>query len=106
MPASSEDNRTVGQAKEDQRGGRFSNPLGLRKGSDAMVDQRLREELVEKALKLCIEEQRIFAECAKKYGMGVVFMCREENKNMNACLGQYTSNDALQRYKLEKSQVK
>ena len=95
----------MGQVKVDNRAGRFGNPLGIRKGSDAMVDQRLREELVEKALKLCYDEQKVFAECAKKYGMAVIFMCREENKGMNSCLGQYTSDEALARYKLERQQA-
>lgn len=99
------DRRSVGQVKVDNRAGRFGNPLGIRKGSDAMVDQRLREELVEKALKLCYDEQKVFAECAKKYGMAVIFMCREENKGMNSCLGQYTSDEALARYKLERQQA-
>eukprot|EP00946_MAST-07B_sp_MAST-7B-sp1_P005062 g5062.t1 len=93
--------RTVAQAKTDQRSGRFGNPLGIRKGSEALVDQRLREELVEKALKLCYNEQKAFADCAKKYGMGVIFMCRQENDQMNECLHRYTSDEALAKYKLE-----
>ena len=85
--------------KDDQRGSRFSNPMGIRKGSDALVDQRLLEELREKGLKLCKPEQGVFADCARKWNMGVIFMCRGENDKMNECLRQYTSDEALADYK-------
>ncbi len=88
--------------KEGERGSRFSNPLGLRKGSEALVDSRLREELSEKALGLCKPQMGAFAACAKKWNMAVIFMCREENNAMNACLSSYTNDEELAKYKAEK----
>jgi hypothetical protein len=94
------------QQKDSQRGSRFSNPMGIKKGSEALVEQRLKEELSEMALKVCRSEQKIFADCAKKWNMGVVFMCRSENENMNKCIRQYTNDKALASYKKSKNKKK
>ena len=97
--------RTKLPSKQDQRGSRFSNPMGIRKGSEALVDQRLLEELGEKALKACIPEQKTFADCARKWNMAVIFACRAENEAMNECMRQYTNEDALAAYKRKKMNV-
>jgi hypothetical protein len=91
--------------KDTERGSRFSNPMGIKKGSDALVDQRLLEELGEMALKACKSDQKVFADCAKKWNMAVVFMCRGENDRMNECFRQYTNDDALAAYKETKNKA-
>jgi len=35
-------------------------------------------------------------------GLMVVFRCREQNNQMNACLGQYTNDEAVETYKLKR----
>jgi|TARA_B110000211_G_scaffold93058_1_gene108472 hypothetical protein len=96
------DNPSSSPTKQNQRDNRFSNPLGIRKGSEALVDQRLLEELGEMALKFCHPEQKVFADCAKKWNLGVIFMCRGENDAMNECIRQFTNEDSLAAYKKKK----
>ena len=76
--------------------------MGIRKGSEALVDQRLLEELGEMALKACKPEQKSFADCARKWNMAVIFACRGENETMNECIREFTNEDALAAYKQKK----
>ena len=62
------------------------------------MEEELRVELEDVAFAACREKTRVFGECAKKAGIGVVLFCRQENAAMNKCLDQYLTDDKLEAY--------
>ena len=90
------------KAKGDNRGVRMHNPFALnKKGSEARKEQLLREINNERALELCRPKLKEFADCAKANILFVVVACRKQNKAMNDCLSQYTSDEAFEKWKKE-----
>ena len=67
--------------------------LGFRTGK--LSNELIRKEFLALARKKCDASIRTFLACSKEQGLMVVFRCRDENRAMNACLGQYTKDDAL-----------
>jgi len=41
----------------------------------------------------CDEMVQAFVECSKTHGLWVVLRCRDQNKAMNACVSQYTTDE-------------
>jgi len=54
------------------------------------------------ARKRCDHKVREFVDCSKREGLAVVWKCREENKNMNACVSDFTTDDEWSRYRADK----
>ncbi|KAG0553990.1 hypothetical protein M758_12G056700 [Ceratodon purpureus] len=51
------------------------------------------------ALKECDPIVAKFAECAKGRTFSVIWACRAQSKETNACLHQYTNDEAFAKYK-------
>ncbi|KAJ8600686.1 hypothetical protein CTAYLR_008315 [Chrysophaeum taylorii] len=67
------------------------------------AEYEARKELSAIALKKCDSHLKAFSDCAKANNLLVVFQCRKENREMNACLHQYTNDDAFEAYKIKRS---
>ncbi|RLN94897.1 hypothetical protein BBJ28_00023547 [Nothophytophthora sp. Chile5] len=61
-------------------------------------DGKLRQELNDIAISKCRGITEKFAQCAKESGYMVIFKCRQHNKDMNACLHQYTNPEQFKIY--------
>ncbi|RLN62765.1 hypothetical protein BBJ29_006165 [Phytophthora kernoviae] len=57
------------------------------------------EHLSDIAIAKCRDISSKFAECAKANGLMVAFKCRQHNKDLNACLHQYTSAEQFDIYR-------
>ncbi|CAM9511062.1 unnamed protein product [Discosporangium mesarthrocarpum] len=66
------------------------------------AEHTLRDELKDMALRKCDADISKFVKCSKDYGLLVVFACRQQSKEMNACLHKYTNEEEFQRYKLKR----
>ncbi|KAL4086654.1 hypothetical protein PRIC1_013716 [Phytophthora ramorum] len=63
------------------------------------AEHKLRQELSDIAIAKCRSVSEKFAECAKANGLMVVFKCRENNRELNACLHQYTNAEQFEIYR-------
>lgn len=68
------------------------------------AEYEARKELSMIATKKCDKYLKAFAECAKANGLMVIFNCRQQNREMNACLAQFTNEEAFEQYKIKRSQ--
>lgn len=59
----------------------------------------LRSKMKAQALKECDPLVAKFAECAKGRLFSVVWACRAQSKETNACLHRYTNDEAFEKYK-------
>ena len=66
------------------------------------AEMELGKELSQIALKNCKAAVAAFAHCATEEGLMVIFNCQTKNKEMNACLKQYTNEVAYEEYKLKR----
>ncbi|CAM9259270.1 unnamed protein product [Choristocarpus tenellus] len=64
--------------------------------------KRLREELKDIALKKCDSDIAKFVACSREKGMLVIFSCRQQSKEMNACLNSVTNEENFQKYKTKR----
>ena len=89
------------EQKGNDRGVRMKNPFAPKKRADKeeQKDNLLREINNERALSLCEDKLKAFADCAKEKGLMVVVSCRKQNTAMNKCLQSYTNEDAFQEWK-------
>lgn len=67
------------------------------------AEYELKKELSAIAVKKCDSFLNAFSLCAQEQNLMVVFKCREQNRAMNACLAQYTNDQAFEDYKLQRS---
>ncbi|XP_024357113.1 uncharacterized protein [Physcomitrium patens] len=63
------------------------------------VEEALRSKMKAQALKECDPLVAKFAECAKGRLFSVVWACRAQSKETNACLHRYTNDEAFEKYK-------
>ena len=63
----------------------------LRPWNGRLGDEQIRREFLAICRKKCKTEIENFLACSKEQGLMVVFRCREQNKEMNGCLRQYTA---------------
>ncbi|XP_026402927.1 uncharacterized protein DDB_G0275933-like [Papaver somniferum] len=63
------------------------------------VEEALRSKMKAKALKECVHYTSKYAECAVGRTLSVVWQCRQEAKELNECLHQYTSDSVLEEMK-------
>ena len=89
------------EQKGNDRGVRLKNPFAPKKraGEEERKENLLREINNERALGLCKDTLKAFADCAKEKGLMVVVACRKQNTAMNKCLQSYTNEDAFQEWK-------
>ena len=89
------------EQKGNDRGVRMKNPFAPKKRAnrEEQKDNLLREINNERALSLCKDKLKAFADCAKEKGLMVVVSCRKQNTAMNKCLQSYTNEDAFQEWK-------
>ena len=92
---------SVQAQKGVDRGSRMSNPFAPKKrgGAEEKMDKLLREINNERALDLCKDKMKAFADCAKEKGLMVVVACRKQNTAMNKCLSSFTNEEAFQEWK-------
>lgn len=62
----------------------------------------MRQELNDIATAKCRPITEKFAICAKEQGLLVVFRCRQQNRDMNECLAQYTNEAQFNAYRAQK----
>ncbi|KAG0598240.1 hypothetical protein M758_12G056700 [Ceratodon purpureus] len=80
------------------RGGeRHGDPGGCRRVSHE--EEGRRSKMKAQALKECDPIVAKFAECAKGRTFSVIWACRAQSKETNACLHQYTNDEAFAKYK-------
>ncbi|XP_011099564.1 uncharacterized protein DDB_G0275933 [Sesamum indicum] len=65
------------------------------------VEEALRSKMKQKALKECDRYTAKYAECAAGRTLSVVWKCRTQAKELNACLHQYTNDSVLEQMKKE-----
>eukprot|EP00568_Trieres_chinensis_P007512 CAMPEP_0183291172 /NCGR_PEP_ID=MMETSP0160_2-20130417/676_1 /TAXON_ID=2839 ORGANISM="Odontella Sinensis, Strain Grunow 1884" /NCGR_SAMPLE_ID=MMETSP0160_2 /ASSEMBLY_ACC=CAM_ASM_000250 /LENGTH=108 /DNA_ID=CAMNT_0025451933 /DNA_START=148 /DNA_END=474 /DNA_ORIENTATION=- len=63
------------------------------------AEHQMRREFKDMALEKCREHVHAFGKCAEESGLMVVFKCRQFNKDLNACMATYNSNEAFEAYK-------
>ncbi|GAB4827845.1 hypothetical protein Ancab_034729 [Ancistrocladus abbreviatus] len=63
------------------------------------VEEALRSKMKQKALKECDHYTSKYAECAYGRTMSVVWRCRQQAKELNDCLHQYTNDAVLEEMK-------
>ena len=61
--------------------------------------QRLKTEQHEIALARCDDHIQKFVKCAQDQGLLVVFNCRTLNRNISECLGKWTNEEQLEKYR-------
>ena len=66
------------------------------------AEYEMRKELAAIARAKCDGVIAAFAACAKEHGMMVVLNCRAHNREMNACLSQYSTEEAFNAYKAKR----
>ena len=54
-------------------------------------EKRIMDIVKAEAAAKCKDEIKAFAECAQANNIFVIFNCREQNRQMNACCNQYTT---------------
>ncbi|XP_058751224.1 uncharacterized protein LOC131624297 [Vicia villosa] len=65
------------------------------------VEEALRSKMKSKALKECDEYTKKYAECALGRTLSVVWQCRQQAKELNTCLHQFTNDSVLEEMKKE-----
>ncbi|CAL0308256.1 unnamed protein product [Lupinus luteus] len=65
------------------------------------VEEALRSKMKQKALKACDYYTCKYAECASGRTLSVVWQCRQQAKQLNACLHQFTNDAVLEEMKKE-----
>ncbi|XP_051127280.1 uncharacterized protein LOC127248794 [Andrographis paniculata] len=65
------------------------------------VEEALRSKMKQNALKECDHLTAKYAECAAGRTLSVVWKCRQQAKELNGCLHQYTNNTVLEQMKKE-----
>ncbi|CAL5185766.1 unnamed protein product [Lathyrus oleraceus] len=65
------------------------------------VEEALRSKMKNKALKECGEYTKKYAECALGRTLSVVWQCRQQAKELNNCLHQFTNDSVLEEMKKE-----
>ncbi|KAL1916553.1 uncharacterized protein VTP21DRAFT_5744 [Calcarisporiella thermophila] len=60
------------------------------------------KQLKQNALANCDSKIKDFVECSKTHQLTVVWKCRKLHKEMNKCLNSYTTQEELDKLKLEK----
>jgi COX assembly mitochondrial protein 1 len=90
------DNSDIARLKDDGRSARLS----FRR----FAEHRLRQELKDKALRICDPQVKAFAECAQEKGLMVVFSCREYHQQVRECLTIHNGEEAWEKYKLENAE--
>ncbi|GAY43930.1 hypothetical protein CUMW_078360 [Citrus unshiu] len=65
------------------------------------VEEALRSKMKQKALKECDQYTSKYAQCASGRTFSVVWKCREQAKELNNCLHQYTNDTVLEEMKKE-----
>ncbi|BBN12267.1 COX assembly mitochondrial protein 1 [Marchantia polymorpha subsp. ruderalis] len=63
------------------------------------VEEALRSKMKAKALKECDDVLSKFTECARGRTLSVVWACREQHKEMNDCLKQFTNDEVFEEQK-------
>ncbi|XP_065854183.1 uncharacterized protein [Euphorbia lathyris] len=62
-------------------------------------EEALRHKMKQKALKECDQLTSKLAQCSSGRTISVVWKCREQFKELNACLHQYTNDAVLEEMK-------
>mmetsp|Transcript_9256 Transcript_9256/g.18539 ORF Transcript_9256/g.18539 Transcript_9256/m.18539 type:complete len:98 (-) Transcript_9256:90-383(-) len=65
----------------------------------AKAEEALRSKMKHIAHKSCDGAIRAFVDCSKRHNLGVVWMCRGENAQMNECVRDYTTDAVLESIK-------
>ncbi|KAL9230112.1 hypothetical protein vseg_005502 [Gypsophila vaccaria] len=65
------------------------------------VEEALRSKMKHKALKECDYFTAKYAECASGRTLSVVWKCRQQAKELNSCLHQFTNDSVLEDMKKE-----
>ncbi|KAK7364813.1 hypothetical protein VNO80_13556 [Phaseolus coccineus] len=65
------------------------------------VEEALRSKMKQKALKECDRYTAKYAECAAGKTLSVVWSCRQQAKELNDCLHQFTNDSVLEEMKKE-----
>ncbi|CAA0839603.1 Cytochrome c oxidase biogenesis protein Cmc1-like [Striga hermonthica] len=65
------------------------------------VEEALRSKMKQKALKECDQFTAKYAACAVGRTISVVWQCREQARELNQCLHQYTNDSVLEQMKKE-----
>ncbi|KAK9924736.1 hypothetical protein M0R45_033089 [Rubus argutus] len=63
------------------------------------VEEALRSKMKQKAMKECKDYASKYAECSTGRTISVVWQCRQEAKELNNCLHQFTNDDVLEEMK-------
>ncbi|XP_050228773.1 COX assembly mitochondrial protein 2 [Mercurialis annua] len=63
------------------------------------VEEALRSKMKQKALKGCEELTSKYAQCASGRTLSVVWQCRQQAKELNLCLHQFTNDAVLEEMK-------
>ncbi|KAL6143735.1 hypothetical protein ACLB2K_054430 [Fragaria x ananassa] len=63
------------------------------------VEEALRSKMKQKAMKECKDYASKYAECSTGRTISVVWQCRQEAKELNNCLHQFTNDDILEQMK-------
>mmetsp|Transcript_20408 Transcript_20408/g.26061 ORF Transcript_20408/g.26061 Transcript_20408/m.26061 type:complete len:117 (+) Transcript_20408:112-462(+) len=66
------------------------------------ADEIIRKDFLKEARDKCKEKVEIFVECARENNLLVIFKCRQQNREMNDCVGQYTSEAKWNEYRKKK----
>lgn len=77
-------------AEEARKRGDMREALVLRKEEEALLSK-----LKVLARENCRREVQAYVDCTNAAGLAVVWSCRESLGEMNKCLGQWTSDEAL-----------
>ncbi|KAL2335284.1 hypothetical protein Fmac_016497 [Flemingia macrophylla] len=65
------------------------------------VEEALRSKMKQKALKQCDRYTAKYAECASGRTLSIVWSCRQQAKELNDCLHQFTNDSVLDEMKKE-----
>ncbi|OQR93864.1 hypothetical protein THRCLA_08325 [Thraustotheca clavata] len=69
------------------------------------AEHKLHQELNTIALKKCYDKTKAFVDCSHEHGLLVVFKCRQQNADLNACLHEYTNPEAYEKFKASKTEA-
>ncbi|KAF5749916.1 hypothetical protein HS088_TW03G00243 [Tripterygium wilfordii] len=65
------------------------------------VEEALRSKMKQKALKECDQYTAKYAQCSTGRTFSVVWKCRQQAKELNQCLHQFTNDAVLEEMKKE-----
>jgi len=66
------------------------------------ADEKIRKQFLAESRRICDDKVRAFVDCSKENGLMVIFRCREENKIMNECVQNYTTDEKWEQFRKEK----